>query len=657
MSAQVNEHLAERPVVVERVRPQVDCGRYRAKAVVGDQIDVSADIFRDGPALLQAVVRYKGLGSADWMESPLVHAGNDRYEGAFEVSHAGVWGYEIQAWTDHFATWRDNLRKRVEAGQVIDVELEEGALVLESRLDSFSSRDRKPVEAAIRVMRAPPSADETGSDPRVAAALDDSLAGLMSRHPDRDSPTTSRPRLELMVDRERARFGAWYEFFPRSTGADGRHGTFATAASRLPAIADMGFDVVYLPPIHPIGATHRKGRNNALTAEPDDVGSPWAIGDSDGGHDAIHAELGTFDDFDDFVTAAGDLGLEVALDFAIQCSPDHPWAKEHPEWFHHRPDGSIKYAENPPKKYQDIYPINFETSDREALWTELKRILEVWIAHGVKIFRVDNPHTKSFAFWEWAIEAIRRENPDVFFLSEAFTRPKVMNFLAKLGFSQSYTYFTWRNSKWEITQYMNELTDPETASFFRPNFFTNTQDILTEYLQTGGPAAFKVRLVLAAFLSPAYGIYSGFELFESEPMRPGSEEYRHSEKYELRPRDFASETNLGAYITRINAIRRHFPALARLTTLRWHGIDKETMMVFSKAMSGAPPILVILNLNPHDWVEATVELDLQALGVDPSQPYEVHDLITGASFTWSGARAYVRLDPADEVAHIFEVRT
>jgi starch synthase (maltosyl-transferring) len=656
-SAQVNERLNRGPVVIERVRPQVDCGRYRAKAIVGDSVEVGADIFRDGPALLQAVVRFTAPSGEEWLEAPLPHIENDRYEGSFEVSEAGLWSYEIHAWTDHFGTWRRDLRKRVDAGQNVDVELREGALWLEERLELFPERDRVRVGAAIEKLKSPsPGSSEGHADARVATALDDTIAGLVRRHPDRVGSTVS-PRLELMVDRERARFGAWYEFFPRSTGAKGRHGTFATASERLPAIARMGFDVVYLPPIHPIGTTHRKGRDNALAAGPADVGSPWAIGDAQGGHDAIHPELGTFDDFDAFVQSAGDVGLEVALDFAIQCSPDHPWTREHPEWFHHRPDGTIKYAENPPKKYQDIYPINFETPDKKALWETLKGVLELWVDHGIKIFRVDNPHTKSFPFWEWVIEAIKEDHPDVFFLSEAFTRPKVMKGLAKVGFSQSYTYFTWRNNKWELTQYMNELTEAETASFFRPNFFTNTQDILNEYLQTGGPPAFKIRLVLAAFLSPTYGIYSGFELFEGVPLKPGSEEYLHSEKYELRPRDFDVEGTLAPYISRVNDIRRRHPALHRLTVLRWHAVDKECMMAFSKRLPGGPPILVIVNLNPHAWEEATVTLDTEALGIDSSRSYELHDLITDATYSWRGASNYVRLDPSEEVAHIFEVRT
>ncbi|HWL65535.1 MAG TPA: alpha-1,4-glucan--maltose-1-phosphate maltosyltransferase, partial [Actinomycetota bacterium] len=418
----------------------------------------------------------------------------------------------------------------------------------------------------------------------------------------------------------------------------------------------LGFDVVYLPPIHPIGAAHRKGKNNTLSAGPDDIGVPWAIGSKDGGHKDIHPDLGTIEDFDSFVTEAGRLGLEVALDFAIQCSPDHPWVKEHPEWFTTRPDGSIQYAENPPKKYQDIYPIDFETNDRVGLWTELKSVLDHWISHGVKIFRVDNPHTKSFPFWEWVIGEITATDPGVIFLSEAFTRPKVMQHLAKLGFTQSYTYFTWRNEKWEIEEYLTELTQSEMAMYFRPNFFANTPDILHEYLQVGGPPAFKIRLILAALLSPSYGLYSGFELFENIPLREGSEEYLNSEKYELKHRDYNSGHSLVPYITRLNELRHKHPALAELTNLRFHNIDKDHLMCFSKTVAGYDPIVVVVNLNPFHWEEGTVNLDLGVLGIEEGQAFEVNDLLTDTTFVWHGSANYVRLDPFEEPAHIFRVR-
>ncbi len=641
-------------VVITNVRPRLECGRYRVKAIEGDLLDVTADIVRDGPDLLQASLRY-GSPSGEWADAPMSHLGNDGWMGRFRPETPGIWHYTVQAWTDHFATWRRDLGKRVDAGQTVDLELQEGALLLEKRLVLVPKEERRVIQAAIEVLRAPGKSDGWDA-PRVTAAVDESVAAIMAGHPDRTEAATFEPVLGLNVERVRARFGAWYEFFPRSTGTSTEHGTFATAAEHLTAIAGMGFDVVYLPPIHPIGRTHRKGKNNALEAGPDDVGSPWAIGSEEGGHTDVDPKLGTIEDFDLFVERAGQEGLEVALDFAIQCSPDHPWATEHPEWFHHRPDGTIKYAENPPKKYQDIYPINFSTEDADGLWNELKRVLEFWISHGVEIFRVDNPHTKSFAFWEWVIDEIRAEHPNVIFLAEAFTRPKVMGMLAKLGFSQSYTYFTWRNTKYELVEYLNELVHTDMALYFRPNFFTNTQDILHEYLQHGGAPAFKIRLVLAALLSPSYGIYSGFELFERVPLHEGSEEYLHSEKYELRPRDLGGPDTLIPYIKLVNEVRRQLAAAARLTNLRWHDVDNEAVVAWSKTAPEEQSLLVVLNLNPFGREEATLHLDLDALGADVEQPFEVYDVVKDTTYTWSGHSQYVALDSPDEPAHIFLVK-
>ena len=645
-------------IQIETIRPQVDCGRYRAKAIVGDTVRVTVDVFRDGTAELSAVVRYRGPGATRWSESPLRYVENDRWAGSFRVEKIGRYQYAIQAWTDHFSTWRSGFEKKSAAGLDVTLELEEGALLLEARLSAVPASQRSKLTAAIAALRAkvgrggPPDKP----DPRVTAALDPKVAALMAKYPDRSDATTSQV-FELTVDRERARFGAWYEVFPRSTGTKTQHGTFKTATEDLRRIADMGFDVVYLPPIHPIGTSYRKGRNNALESTADDVGSPWAIGGPEGGHDAVHPDLGTIEDFDAFVAAAERVGLEVCLDFAIQCSPDHPWVKEHPEWFVQRPDGSIQYAENPPKKYQDIYPVNFDTTDREALWNEVRRVMVFWIDHGVRIFRVDNPHTKSFAFWEWLIEGLKTEHPDLIFLSEAFTRPKVMHLLAKLGYTQSYTYFTWRNTKWELTEYLTELTQSDAAAYFRPNFFANTPDILHEYLQEGGPPAFKIRFVLASLLSPSYGIYSGYELFENVPAQRGSEEYLNSEKFELKPRDWSKQPNLADYIRKINEIRGKYPALKELTNLHFHHIDKDNMLAFSKSAPGEQPILAIVNLNPFHWEDATVYLDLDELGVEDGHPFEVHDLITDTRFVWNGRSSYVRLDPLDEPAHIFRVET
>jgi len=642
--------LSRGHVHIERVQPLIDCGRYRVKAIVGDEVQVSANIFRDGTDVLRAVIRFRGPTDRRWSEAPMTFVDNDRWAGTFRPADIGVFRYAIEAWTDHFTTWRRDVIKRVDARQNVALELEEGAVLIENRIQAVPARRRRVLDRAVTAIRA-------GGEAAVEAAIDEEVLDLMQRNSDRAGSTTTRPAFELVVDRERARFGAWYEFFPRSTGTSKKHGTFKTAARRLRHIADMGFDVVYLPPIHPIGETNRKGKNNTLDASPSDVGVPWAIGSRAGGHAAVHPDLGTIDDFDDFVAEAHRLGMEVALDFAIQCSPDHPWVAEHPEWFHHRPDGSIKYAENPPKKYQDIYPVNFDTPDKENLWRELKGVLDFWISHGVKIFRVDNPHTKAFTFWEWVINTLKEEHPDLIFLAEAFTRPKVMQALAKLGFTQSYTYFTWRNSKWELTEYLTELTQSEMALYFRPNFFANTPDILHEYLQEGGPPAFKVRLVLASFLSPSYGIYSGYELCENIPLRPGSEEYLHSEKYELRPRDFNAPGSLVPYIKRINEIRAKHPALSQLTNLRFHNVDKDSLIAFSKADADGDAILVVVNLNPFHWEEGTVSVDLAEVGVeDPARPYEVHDLIGEQTFLWHGPWNYVRLDP-ENPAHVFVVRT
>ncbi|MFN2526980.1 MAG: alpha-1,4-glucan--maltose-1-phosphate maltosyltransferase, partial [Actinomycetota bacterium] len=543
----------------------------------------------------------------------------------------------------------------------VSVELEEGALLIEGRVPAVPARSRTKLKKAAEVLRGLTNAtDGDNLAARIAAVFEDGVAELLTKYPDRTGSTLTKPPLELSVDRPLARAGAWYEFFPRSivSGRAGGHGTFRSAMkTELRRIADMGFDVVYLPPIHPIGTTARKGRNNMLEAGPDDVGVPWAIGGKEGGHTAVHPQLGTLKDFDNFRAEAERLGLEVALDFAIQASPDHPWVKQHPQWFHHRPDGSIKFAENPPKQYQDIYPINFDIEEphRTELWTELKAIVDFWVDRGVKIFRVDNPHTKPFAFWEWLIGDIKAKDPEVIFLSEAFTKPVVMRALAKLGFTQSYTYFTWRNHKHEIIEYLTELTQTEMADYFRPNFFANTPDILHEYLQHGGPPAFKVRLALAAFLSPSYGIYSGFELFENAPVRPGSEEYMNSEKYELKPRDYSGD-NLMPYITRINEIRRKHPVTSELTNLYFHGVDKEHMLAFSKTGRNQDALLVVVNLNPWHWEEATLHLNLDVFGIGHDQPFEVHDLITDTTFMCRGPDNYVRLDPFDESAHVFRVR-
>jgi starch synthase (maltosyl-transferring) len=642
-------------IVIEAIRPELNGGRYRAKAVSGDVVDVTADIFRDGTAVLAAVIRYEDP-AGQTSESPMAHFDNDRWKGSFEVRSEGRWRYTIEAWTDHFSTWRRDLMKKVQADGATRLDLQEGARLIERRLESVPTESRAVLERAVARLKDGSSTANGSRDDQIAAALTAEAVATMDRNPDRTGSTVYEPVLALTVDRERARFGSWYEFFPRSTGPAGTHGTFRTAAEHLSTVASMGFDVVYLPPIHPIGETHRKGKNNALIRQPEDVGSPWAIGSRFGGHKSVDPNLGTLEDFDAFVETAGRAGIEIALDFAVQCSPDHPWVTEHPEWFHHRPDGSIMYAENPPKKYEDIFPINFDTPDRDGLWSELRSVIDFWIAHGVRIFRVDNPHTKSFSFWEWLIGEIQSERPDIIFLSEAFTRPKVMRLLAKLGFTQSYTYFTWRTHKDELTEYLEELTQTEIADYFRPNFFTNTQDILTEFLQTGGRAAFKIRLALASLLSPSYGVYSGYEFCENVPLKEGSEEYLDSEKYELRHRSWEREDGtLIPYIRRINQIRHEEPAFRLLTNLRFHATGNEQVLAFSKTVPGRDPILVVISLDPFSPQEAAVKLDREELDVDTSAPYPVQEMLSGVSLQWQGPENRVALDPEIEPAQIFRI--
>ncbi|MDP9405011.1 MAG: alpha-1,4-glucan--maltose-1-phosphate maltosyltransferase [Actinomycetota bacterium] len=639
-------------VQVQQIRPSVDCGRYAAKAIAGDDVVVGADVFREGHDKVAAAIRYRGPDDDGWREAPMHLDVNDRFYGAFPVDRVGAWRYQVVGWTDHYASWLDGLVKKHAAGRTdLDVDLEEGARLLERRKAPRAAKGTLTDVAALVRGDAPLS-------DKVAAAADPQLLALLERHPERTDATAGKRELPLWVDREAARFSAWYELFPRSEGATAtRSGTFSEAAKRLPAIAEMGFDVVYLPPIHPIGHTNRKGRNNTLTLTEDDPGVPWAIGSHEGGHKAVHPDLGTIDDFDDFVAEAERHGLEVALDFAIQCSPDHPWVREHPEWFRQRADGTIQFSENPPKQYQDIYPVDFDTVDIEGLKAELKSVIDFWIDHGVKIFRVDNPHTKAIPFWEWLIAAVRLEHPEVLFLAEAFTRPKMMQTLGKVGFSQSYTYFAWRNSKAELTEYLTELAHTDMADYYRPNFWPNTPDILTEFLQTGGRPAFKLRLVLAALLSPSYGIYSGYELCEHVAVRPGSEEYLDSEKYQYRPRNWDDPASLAPWIARVNRIRRTHTAFRRLTNLWFHHIDNDALLAFSKVAPGrTDAVLVVVNLDPR-WPQAGVTgLDLWQLGLEHAGPFEAHDLIADTTYVWNGPANYVRLDPHVEPAHVLRLR-
>jgi starch synthase (maltosyl-transferring) len=557
----------------------------------------------------------------------------------------------VEAWTDRWGSWVVEVEKFLQGGADVAMELLEGAQLVDEAVARASRDARVTLSRVAERLR-----DERLTQAeRAAAALDPSVGVLMAELlPPADAVAHARV-FPIDVDRAIAGVAAWYEMFPRSQTPDpGRHGTFAHAARRLPALADLGFDVVYLPPIHPIGTTHRKGRNNALVTEPDDPGCPWAIGSAAGGHTAVHPDLGTLEDFRAFVRAARAAGLEVALDYALQCSPDHPWVREHPDWFFIRPDGTIRYAENPPKRYEDIYPMDFWCEDYPALWAACRDVFLFWIDQGVTIFRVDNPHTKPFPFWEWVLGEVKARHPDTVFLSEAFTRPARMHRLAKVGFTQSYTYFTWRNSAWELTEYLTELTDPEVVEYFRPNLFVNTPDILHEYLQRGGRPAFRVRLLLAATLSPLYGVYSGFELCERVPARPGSEEYLHSEKYEIRVRDWDAPGNLNDDIRLLNRLRRAHPALRQLPNLRFCPTENEAMLAYHK-WAGDDHLLCIVNLDPQGPREAMVHVPLDALGLGPDAPYPVEDLLTGERYTWRGARNYVRLDPAREVAHVLRL--
>jgi starch synthase (maltosyl-transferring) len=644
------------------VSPVISCGQYPARAVVGERVPVAATVFREGHDAVSANVAWRAPDGTRMPFTPMVPGtpGTDRWHATVVPDRPGRWSFVVESWSDPLGTWWHAVEVKLEAGQGIEDlanDLESGARLLDRALRGLPRERREEVQAAAAALR-----DDTRDlAHRVGPAVEPAMKALLRAHPVRDLITRSR-RYELWVDRERALYGAWYEIFPRSTGGldetgTPRHGTLRTAVGELPRIARMGFDVVYLPPIHPIGRANRKGKNNTLVAHADDVGSPWAIGAAEGGHDAVHPDLGTIEDFDAFVAAAAGHGLEVAIDLALQCAPDHPWVDEHPEWFTINPDGTIAYAENPPKKYQDIYPLNFDT-DGAALYEEVLRVVRHWVGHGVKIFRVDNPHTKPLDFWHWLIWQVKQTDPDVLFLAEAFTRPAMMHTLAKIGFTQSYTYFTWRTAKWELTEYANELA--AASDYMRPNFFVNTPDILHASLQYGGPPMFAIRAVLASMLSPTWGVYAGYELFEHAAREPGSEEYLDSEKYQLRPRDFAAALKAGAslepYLTTLNTVRRNHPALHRLRNLFFHHIDDDALMCWSKRdEESGDTVLVVLTLNPFDPRESTVNLDLPALGLDWHERFEVYDEMTGASYDW-GPQNYVRLDPHQTPAHVFTVR-
>ncbi|MBT2231171.1 alpha-1,4-glucan--maltose-1-phosphate maltosyltransferase [Nonomuraea sp. NEAU-A123] len=673
-------------IPITDISPVVDCGQWPAKAVAGETFQVSATVFREGHDAVAAGVVLTAPDGQRGRLRPMreLAPGTDRWGISVCLPTEGDWLFRVEAWSDPIATWLHDAEIKIPRGMDTDLMCEEGA-----RLFDRAARAVRQAEcpapgngngdstcghrAALLGIAATLRDEQLDPRARLSIAQLPETAALLEAHPLRALVTRARPR-KIRVDRRRALYGSWYEFFPRSEGAVvsesgiSKSGNFQTATKRLPAIAKMGFDVVYLPPIHPIGHTFRKGRNNTLSPEPDEPGSPWAIGSEDGGHDAIHPDLGTIEDFDEFTARTRELGMEVALDFALQCSPDHPWVKEHPEWFTIRADGTIAYAENPPKKYQDIYPVNFD-KDPVGIYTEVKRVLRHWMDHGVRIFRVDNPHTKPVGFWERLLADIHTTDPDVIFLAEAFTRPAMLQTLAKVGYHQSYTYFTWKNSKHDVETYLSELSG-ETSHFLRPNVFVNTPDILHEYLQHGGNPAFRIRAALAALASPTWGVYSGYELGENVPVRPGSEEYLDSEKYQYRPRDWAAAERAGwslaPFITHLNLFRRAHPALQELRNLRFHQVDQPDIVCFSKRLPGAydpatrrhglgDVVLAVINLDPHHTHEATVELDMPAIGLDWNAEFVVDDELSGESYRWR-QNNYVRLDPHIQPVHIFTVR-
>jgi starch synthase (maltosyl-transferring) len=649
--------LVLRRVVIENLAPEIDGGKYPVKRTVGEQVVVEADIHADGHDVLGAAILYRPERESAWLEAVMRPLVNDRWQGQFPVESLGSYFYTVQAWVDGFQSWSRDTVKKFEAGQDISVAAAMGARLIEAAADRAQGSDAQKLarEFAAELK----SLSRAGGEAVAKLARNEELAALMRRYTDRSRATTYDKQLRVTVDREKARYSSWYEMFPRSSAtAPDKHGTFRDCIERLRYVSGMGFDVLYFPPIHPIGRILRKGKNNTTESSPDDPGSPWAIGAKEGGHMAIHPALGTIEEFKQLQTKARELGIEIALDLAFQCSPDHPYVKEHKEWFLERPDGSIQYAENPPKKYEDIYPFYFESEYATELCEELKRVVFYWIEQGVRIFRVDNPHSKPFDFWEWLIKEVRRKHPDVIFLSEAFTRPKVMQRLAKLGFTQSYTYFAWKNTKWELTQYFTELTETPEREYMRPNVWPNTPDILTEFLQYGGRPAFMARLVLAATLSANYGVYGpAFELCENRAVRPGSEEYLDSEKYQLRAWDIDRPESLKGLISRVNQIRRENRALQSDWSLRFHPLDNDQLIAYSKATDDLSDIiLVIVNLDPLYKQSGWVEVPLADFQLAPEQTYQVHDLLTDARYLWHGVRNYVELDPRALPAHIFRVR-
>jgi len=648
---------AMRRIVIERVEPEVDGGRFAIKRTVGEEVRVRADIYADGHDLLEAVLLHKRAGESAWTEVPMRLVNNDRWEGKFRVEALGRCVYTIVAWVDAFRTWSADLQKRADAGQDISVDVLIGAEMARTAAERARGTEAKKLAEAAAKLK---DGAKNNREAALGIAVDPELALLVNGNRDRVADARYEKELAVVVDPEKARFSAWYELFPRSCTTDPkRHGTFRDCIDRLPYVAGMGFDVLYLPPIHPIGRMERKGKNNSTTPLPEDTGSPWAIGAKEGGHKAIHPKLGSLQDLKALVGKAKDFGIDVALDIAFQCSPDHPYVKEHREWFRERPDGTVQYAENPPKKYQDIYPFNFDSERAPELWEELKSVVLYWIEQGIHVFRVDNPHTKPFAFWEWMIGEVKREHPETIFLSEAFTRPKVMYQLAKLGFTQSYTYFAWKNASWEITEYFTELEEGGVLEYFRPNLWPNTPDILNEYLQKSGRAGFMTRLILAGTLGASYGIYGpAFELCEGRAVREGSEEYLDSEKYQIRVWDINNPNSLRDLITHVNRIRRASPAMQRNTGLTFHPVDNQQLIAYSKVCEDPKDlILVVANLDSRARQAGWVNLDLDAFHLGSEESFQVCDLLTDARYVWHGSRNFVDLNPALLPAHIFRVQS
>jgi starch synthase (maltosyl-transferring) len=640
-------------IVIENLQPLIDGGRYPIKRIVGEDLVVEADIFRDGHDVVAAILKWRVLGKRAWRETPMNFVDNDRWRGICTLYDEDIHEYTVEAWTDVFRSWQAEFAKKFEAG-ISDLRSEalEGAALVEAA--ARRARDRADRKRLLEFSQQ----ISTGANSEIRAiAQSGELAVLMATYPDRAAATQYDPPLRVVVDRPAALIAAWYEFFPRSAGGRGDRGsTFRDCLQRVDDVRAMGFDVIYFPPIHPIGHTNRKGRNNSTTYEPGEPGVPWAIGSEAGGHKAVEPSLGTLEDFDWLEKEVRKRGMEIALDFAINCSPDHPYVKAHPDWFYKRPDGTIKYAENPPKKYEDIYPLNFHCENWRELWAELKSVVLFWADRGVRIFRVDNPHTKPVAFWEYLITGVREKYPDTIFLSEAFTRPKMMKALAKAGFNQSYTYFTWRNSKRELIEYFTELTQTEMNEYFRPNLWTNTPDILPFVLQEGGRPAFMIRVALAATLSPLYGIYSGYELCENEPL-PGREEYLDSEKYQFKERDWNAPGNIKDWIARLNKIRKENRALQFYTNLQFYDADNDAILFYSKMTAARDNIiLVVVNLDPHRKQNSFVYVPIESFGQMESDSYQVEDLLSGATYTWRGRRNYVELDPDVQPAHVFLVR-